>query len=166
MTKVYFLQCGGDGPIKIGITARDIEYRLNDIQSNTPFEIKCLATISGSLKHERWLHHKFRNFRLRGEWFNAADQILELVENINSARFKWPSRIPRHGAMKHSRPSSNPLIAELENSGKSASQLAAEIGISRACLYLWEKVPGEMVVKVEKVAGIPREKLRPDLYRH
>lgn len=30
---------------------------------------------------------------------------------------------------------------------------------------MWKKVPAEQVVEVERITGLPREELRPDLYR-
>ena len=44
------------------------------------------------------------------------------------------------------------------------SQLAGKIGISQPSVSNWIKVPAERVISVEKATGIPRTKLRPDLY--
>jgi len=44
------------------------------------------------------------------------------------------------------------------------SELARQLGLTRATLYNWKRVPAERVVEVEKITGIPRTKLRPDLY--
>jgi hypothetical protein len=38
------------------------------------------------------------------------------------------------------------------------------VGRSRQAIYLWDDIPAELVVKAEKITGIPREKIRPDLY--
>lgn len=45
------------------------------------------------------------------------------------------------------------------------SQLASFLKISRQAVNKWTRIPAERVVDVEKATGIPREKLRPDLYR-
>ena len=42
--------------------------------------------------------------------------------------------------------------------------LARAVGLSRAAIYKWTRIPAERVVSVETATGIPREKLRPDLY--
>lgn len=34
-----------------------------------------------------------------------------------------------------------------------------------AAISAWVKVPAELVVEVERITGLPREQLRPDLYR-
>jgi TorA maturation chaperone TorD len=44
------------------------------------------------------------------------------------------------------------------------SQLAEKIGISQPSVSNWHKIPAERVLTVEKVTGIPRTTLRPDLY--
>lgn len=44
--------------------------------------------------------------------------------------------------------------------------LAAQLGITHAAVQQWGgRVPAERVVDVERITGIPREALRPDLYR-
>jgi DNA-binding transcriptional regulator YdaS (Cro superfamily) len=43
--------------------------------------------------------------------------------------------------------------------------LARELGITGAALSVWRRVPAHRILQVELVTGIPREKLRPDLYR-
>lgn len=44
------------------------------------------------------------------------------------------------------------------------TRLAKQIGISRAAFWHWRRVPAERVIAVEAATGIPRERLRPDLY--
>jgi DNA-binding transcriptional regulator YdaS (Cro superfamily) len=43
--------------------------------------------------------------------------------------------------------------------------LARKLGISMAAVWKWTRIPADRIVEVERVTGIPREKLRPDLYR-
>jgi DNA-binding transcriptional regulator YdaS (Cro superfamily) len=43
--------------------------------------------------------------------------------------------------------------------------LARELGISSPSILGWRRVPSYRIVQVEMVTGIPRETLRPDLYR-
>jgi DNA-binding transcriptional regulator YdaS (Cro superfamily) len=42
--------------------------------------------------------------------------------------------------------------------------LAKSLGITHGAVNQWRRVPAERVVEVERITGIPREKLRPDLY--
>jgi DNA-binding transcriptional regulator YdaS (Cro superfamily) len=43
--------------------------------------------------------------------------------------------------------------------------LARRLGITASAVSQWERVPAERVVEVERATGVPRELLRPDLYR-
>jgi DNA-binding transcriptional regulator YdaS (Cro superfamily) len=46
----------------------------------------------------------------------------------------------------------------------SGAVLAKAIGISPAAVYRWGKVPTDRIKEIERLTGVPREKLRPDLY--
>lgn len=43
--------------------------------------------------------------------------------------------------------------------------LARALGMSHPALIKWRRVPSHRIVQVEQATGIPREQLRPDLYR-
>jgi DNA-binding transcriptional regulator YdaS (Cro superfamily) len=45
------------------------------------------------------------------------------------------------------------------------AKVAHGLGLTRASVVKWQRVPAERVVEIERISGIPREKLRPDLYR-
>lgn len=42
--------------------------------------------------------------------------------------------------------------------------LAGECGITHSAVCQWDRVPSDRVLIVERVTGIPRADLRPDLY--
>lgn len=44
------------------------------------------------------------------------------------------------------------------------SELARALNITRAAVFQWKRVPAERVLDVERITGIPRIELRPDLY--
>lgn len=52
------------------------------------------------------------------------------------------------------------LEAERGRSGK----LAAALGITPSAISMWERVPAERVIDVERETGVSRHELRPDLY--
>jgi DNA-binding transcriptional regulator YdaS (Cro superfamily) len=45
------------------------------------------------------------------------------------------------------------------------AEVAHGLGMTRAAIVKWRQVPAERVVEVERITGIPREQLRPDLFR-
>jgi DNA-binding transcriptional regulator YdaS (Cro superfamily) len=44
------------------------------------------------------------------------------------------------------------------------AKVAQGLGLTRAAIVKWHQVPAERVVEIERITGIPREHLRPDLY--
>jgi DNA-binding transcriptional regulator YdaS (Cro superfamily) len=45
------------------------------------------------------------------------------------------------------------------------AKVAYGLGLTRASVLKWRQVPAERVVDIERITGIPREQLRPDLFR-
>jgi DNA-binding transcriptional regulator YdaS (Cro superfamily) len=45
------------------------------------------------------------------------------------------------------------------------NRLARKLGISSAAVAQWTRIPFERLLEIERVTGVPRELLRPDLYR-
>ena len=43
--------------------------------------------------------------------------------------------------------------------------LARLLGITHQAIAQWDQVPAERMLEIERVTGIARERLRPDLYR-
>lgn len=43
-------------------------------------------------------------------------------------------------------------------------QIARELGLAPSSVWRWAEVPAERVVDVERITGIPRHVLRPDLH--
>jgi len=44
------------------------------------------------------------------------------------------------------------------------NKLAEALGIARQNFYFWKRVPAERVLAMEDATGIPRWRIRPDLY--
>ena len=74
--KTYFIQRGKNGPIKIG-KSKDPEARLKELQTASDEELHLLAVVSGDI--EKQLHEHFKNFRIRGEWFEAEPALISLA---------------------------------------------------------------------------------------
>lgn len=56
----------------------------------------------------------------------------------------------------------SPKTLKLDRGG--ITRLAAELCISSQAISQWKRVPAERVLDVERITGIPRHELRPDIY--
>lgn len=63
------------------------------------------------------------------------------------------------------RPTS-PLRAYRKAKGLSLESIGAPLGVNRSTVLRWEmdRIPAERLADVERVTGIPRQKLRPELF--
>jgi hypothetical protein len=93
---VYFIQGETTKRIKIGI-AWNPKQRIIELQAGSPDRLSLLLTLRtvNSADDERHLHHQFKDFRLHGEWFEAAPEILQFVteQNIRLANLQ-PNQKP------------------------------------------------------------------------
>lgn len=74
---VYFIRCGEDGPVKIGI-ASDVEARRTALQTAHFEELHVLRSVDGTHRHERWLHDRYAANHIRGEWFRFDPEMLSV----------------------------------------------------------------------------------------
>jgi hypothetical protein len=77
--KLYAIQQGEDGPVKIGVAQKPWE-RLATLQTASPVRLRGVAAWSGSIAEEKALHELFAEDRLEGEWFKPSEELLALVE--------------------------------------------------------------------------------------
>jgi len=97
-TNVYFLQACQGGPVKIG-QSQNVERRLADIQPGHPFKLQVARLFENvDPAFEAWLHRRFADHRLHGEWFDETVMTLADTEDLRSAfesgRSAWWTGIP------------------------------------------------------------------------
>lgn len=56
------------------------------------------------------------------------------------------------------------LVKYLKQKRGRQTELARAIGTTPGNICQWKRVPAERVMEVSAITGIPKEKLRPDLY--
>jgi hypothetical protein len=69
---------------KIGV-ATHVFQRMSDLQVGNPFDLRLEAVISqdNAFLLERILHKRFKEFNVRGEWYEVAtDDIIRAAKNI------------------------------------------------------------------------------------
>lgn len=67
-SRVYFVRAGDHGFIKVGV-AVDVAARIRELQTGNPTKLVLLGTIVGDRSLEAAIHRRFRDSRVRGEWF-------------------------------------------------------------------------------------------------
>jgi DNA-binding transcriptional regulator YdaS (Cro superfamily) len=58
----------------------------------------------------------------------------------------------------------DPAIIEAAQAVGGITKLSTQLGLSRVAASAWKRVPAERVLEVERLTGVSRHKLRPDLY--
>ncbi len=76
---IYFIQAGGDGPIKIGV-ARQPLARLQDLQAGNHEKLTLIGLAAGGHEHERKIHAACRNAHIHREWFDDCPLVRSFIE--------------------------------------------------------------------------------------
>ena len=77
--KIYFVQVGTTGPIKIGYSKRPIKERIAGLQAGHHDELVFLGAFTGSYTDEQNLHYFYSELRIRGEWFQPHRDLVRLI---------------------------------------------------------------------------------------
>lgn len=75
---IYIIKA--DKYVKIGV-ADDINYRLRQIQSTCPIRLEIINfwKINNTYHYEKFLHKRYKQYRVHGEWFALpADELIFL----------------------------------------------------------------------------------------
>ncbi|WP_097141334.1 transcriptional regulator [Rhizobium subbaraonis] len=56
------------------------------------------------------------------------------------------------------------IVAKAAKEAGGVVSLARALGIKHASLYSWPRVPAERVLEIERLTGISRHELRPDVF--
>lgn len=95
---VYFVQMMAceehGGPIKIGI-AQDVERRIANLQSCSPYRLKLVLEIGGGESRESLLHRQFEDLRMRGEWFRAEQALIDFINESIPEGVAFRKHYPR-----------------------------------------------------------------------
>ena len=80
---MYFIRCGEDGPIKIGLVKDgNISRRLSALQGGNHRPLVVIAYTHGTRATELALHRQFAAVRVVNEWFDATPELLALCDRL------------------------------------------------------------------------------------
>lgn len=79
---VYFVKpIGLKGPIKIGYSDKP-EERLRNMQGSSPWPLRMIGRVPGTIDDERFLHRCFPHLHSHGEWFRWSADLDAAIEAI------------------------------------------------------------------------------------
>ena len=85
---IYFIQCGTNGPIKIGYTDNDVQARMAQLQTGCPYELRLLWVYNGEDYTEAQVHSELSHERVRGEWFHPTREVFGFIESEMGNQFE------------------------------------------------------------------------------
>jgi hypothetical protein len=88
---VYFLRAGDT--IKIGFSQKPFA-RWSELSTGISGRMTAFVAVTGTTLDERILHKRFADFRLRGEWFEASEPVLEAMGKAASQGIRASHRSP------------------------------------------------------------------------
>lgn len=115
-SRVYFVQNTRTSQVKIGYSS-EVRKRIGSLQTATPDRLILIRLIDGGPRTEAWLHKKFSNLHVRGEWFEYHDDMLVVCP---------PDELPQRAKVVQRRD----IRLTLRERTVSAERLGAEIGLT------------------------------------
>lgn len=83
---VYFATAGDT--VKIG-WAKDPKKRVAQLQTGCPHRVSLYAWFNGSRDDEKVLHRAFAHLHVRGEWFRATPELMDLADRFHLRDAAW-----------------------------------------------------------------------------
>jgi hypothetical protein len=84
---VYFIKCPANGLIKIGWTVRHPDLRFLGLSAASPVDLEKIGVLRTRRYTEKRLHRRFRNLRVKGEWFSPREKLLAFIAKYAKP---WP----------------------------------------------------------------------------
>jgi len=78
---IYFIQSKEFGAIKIGYTSGSVSKRIEDLQVGNPDQLLLVGTIPGGFADEKKVHYRFKDSRIRGEWFKDTHVLRNFIKD-------------------------------------------------------------------------------------
>jgi hypothetical protein len=94
---IYLIYCPEFTPldskivrVKIGVTVRDVESRMSDLQTGSPCKIELLRVIPAFDSLETKLHRFLSESHVHGEWFDLNKETLDILISSNESEInEW-----------------------------------------------------------------------------
>lgn len=164
---VYFIRAGAAGPVKIGFTRGTVAGRMATLQTVYPEKLLIIRELSGFRATETWLHRKFRQFRVMGEWFTLVEEMMtvippsesEIIETRKTEAMATREYCKASWLERRLDSAKTVLRKARLESGMQQAELALVLGISSSYLCRLER--GHAEFPIEKVGSLPDDIRRP-----
>lgn len=94
MSRVYFIQCGENGPIKIGV-AVNVQRRMSALQGGNPIPLTLIGSVVAVRGTEAAFHQTLRAYRIRGEWFRPVLEVRDMIARALNGELPSASTVER-----------------------------------------------------------------------
>jgi hypothetical protein len=144
---IYFLRHGEF--VKIGFST-DYQSRCASIAANSPEATEIIAAHPGTYADEARFHRLLKSHHHRLEWYRWTPEVEALAIS------GLPPEVKRIRAGGSRLDAVRKII--------SGAELAKAIKATPQAVSQWKRVPIYRVLQVERLTGVPRSDLRPDIY--
>lgn len=76
---IYIIRCGD--AVKIGFSDNPFN-RIKELQVGNPERLKIIAMFPGSMRLERNIHARLKQYRINGEWFRWTPEVISILESV------------------------------------------------------------------------------------
>lgn len=82
---VYFVRSIETDRIKVGYTYGSVNKRLCTMQTGSPEKLELLLSVPNAGRYEEsWIHRRFKETRIHGEWFKMDEEMKIFIRAIKS----------------------------------------------------------------------------------
>ena len=154
--RVYAID-NGQGCVKIG-WAKDPVRRLREMNVSDAGRLTLIGSAWGTRAHEAETHALLKHWRTRGEWFRKEGHVLTFLDMLPKQP-KETRTVKLNGSLSMFR-------RELAKRNLRLIDVVRGLGLGKPTATKWaqQRIPAERVLDVERLTGIKRHVLRPDLY--
>lgn len=154
---VYFAQTRIDTTkVKIGFTS-DLAARVKNLSVSVPGGVSILATMDGGKETEGYIHDRFMDYRLDGEWFEYAEPVRDFVKDVQN---KKTGLIPFRDEARYM----TRETAEYSRDAIEASRQMAEAILNKEHRGIGDTIDAAMF-RVQQKHGVPSSLLHRLRYR-
>lgn len=160
---IYAVGCAG--LVKLGFSEKP-KARFSKIASDSPMPCVLLGVWPGDRGDESNIHQRFSQFRVNREWFSLTDEIGAFIQ---ANAIEDADRDGRSRKANRVAPGMEQFRAWRKSlPGNSMAEAARLLGVSAVQVFRYEKgsrkISPHKCVEVERITGISRHELRPDIF--